>query len=152
MPMPEEAAAGLAAAVAYNPPAAQHLMHALRFLPQGGRYKPEDRFGPLVLLINGPRSIVLTEEVVLPVQDQQAFPQDKVSFCEIFNREWLERRFSKEELADAIEGILARIKPRSLLTTGERGMLIFTSQGTYLSSNTQNPSHKRKIDLSDSGQ
>ncbi|MBV9228509.1 MAG: hypothetical protein JOZ18_04280 [Chloroflexi bacterium] len=152
MPMSEEAATGLAAAVAYNPSAAQHFMHALRFLPQGVRHKPEDRFGPLSLLINGTRSLVFTEEVTFPVQDQQAFPQDKLDLCEIFNREWLEGRFSKEELADAIARILAEIKPRPLLKTDEPSTLIITTQGTYLSSNTQNPEHKRKIDLSDSGQ
>lgn len=133
MPLSEQAAAGLRAAVEWNPYAARHFLHMLRDLPIGVRYKEQDRYGPLALMIQVlPRMKWITKTVSIPLP-QEAFPEDKLPLCEVFNREWLERRFTKSELADAIESILANIEQiPEIEQVDAKAELIFRPKGTFL--------------------
>jgi hypothetical protein len=61
------------------------------------------------------------------------FPQEKLAACEVFNTEWLQRRFTKQELAAAIERILAEVeKPPLLEEFNEQTTLVLTARGTFL--------------------
>lgn len=40
------------------------------------------------------------------------FPEDKLAACRVFGKEWKQRQFSKQELADSIEAILAELNAR----------------------------------------
>ena len=52
MPMSDQAAAGLRAAVEWNPQSARYLLDILRSLPQGVLYKAQDRYGPLSMMLS----------------------------------------------------------------------------------------------------
>ena len=147
MPMSEEAAEGLRAAVEHNPDAARGLMHMLRDLPIGVRHKAQDRYGPLSLLIFGAQTKWITRDVGFPGASVP-FPEEKLKACETFNQEWLERRFSKRELAGAIERILAEIPPsRPMLEqVGPNAMLVITATGkTLLFEDGSDPGSGREI-------
>jgi len=145
--MSREAAEGLFAAVEYNPAGAEFLMHALRFLPLGVRYKVQDRYGPLALMIFGSQVIQVTAEIDLPRKNQQPFPQEKLWLCEIFNQEWLQRRFSKQELADAIEHNLDEVRHQPLLEEVDSStILIVTARGNLLTTDLSGQKKKRRID------
>jgi len=147
MPMSEEAAAGLRAAVEHNPEAAKELMHILRDLPIGVRHKPQDRYGPLSLLIFGAPMRWITRDVCLPGKPVP-FPPEKLKDCETFNKEWLDRRFSRQELARAIEGILADLPPAGpmLEQVGPNAMLVITARGqTLLFENGEDVGTAREI-------
>lgn len=148
MPLSQEAEVGLRAAVEYNPAAAQFFMHALRFLPEAVRYKEQDRYGPLALMISAlPPLLHVTNAVSVPVKNPAPFPQEKLKFCEVFNKEWLQRRFTKQELADTIERILTEIKPRPILKQVDASTtLILTAEGTFISDNLYDRNWKQKID------
>jgi hypothetical protein len=61
------------------------------------------------------------------------FPQEQLANCAVFNTEWLQRRFTKQELATAIEHILAEVeKPPLLEEVNEQMTLILTPHGTFL--------------------
>lgn len=148
MPMSKEAAEGLYAAVEYNPAAAEYFMHALRFLPIGVRYKKQDRYGPLALMIFGSQTMQITREVSIPLKNPRPFPQEKLRLCEIFNEEWLQHRFTKQELADVIEQMLAEIKPCPMLEEIDASItLIMTADGTFLADDFHGRKMKHKIDL-----
>ncbi|MBO0796764.1 MAG: hypothetical protein J2P36_38275 [Ktedonobacteraceae bacterium] len=148
MPMSQEAIKGLRAAVEYNPAAARYFMHALRFLPEGVRYKEQDRYGPLALMISAlPPAVQITDTVSIPAKKPAPFPQEKLKHCEAFNREWLQRRFTKQELADTIEQMLSAVKLRPVLEHIDASTtLILTAEGTFLSDNLHECSLKQKID------
>ena len=148
MPMSQEAADGLRAAVEYNPAAARYLMDILRSLPIGVRYKKQDRYGPLAMMISAfPQTMQITRNISLPVKNPRPFPQEKLELCETFNEEWLQQHFTKQELADAIEQILAEIKPGPLLDEiDETTTLILTAEGSFLSDDLYERDLKRKID------
>jgi hypothetical protein len=148
MPMSKEATEGLRAAVEYNPAAARYFMNIIRFLPIGVRYKEQDRYGPLAMMIpTFTQTMQITDKVSIPVKNARPFPQEKLKFCEIFNKEWLERRFTKQELADTIEQMLSEIQPRPLLEkVNDSTTLVFTAEGTFLSDDLYEREMKRKID------
>ncbi|QBD75673.1 hypothetical protein EPA93_06505 [Ktedonosporobacter rubrisoli] len=148
MPMSQEAMDGLRAAIEYNPGAARYFMHALRFLPEGVRYKEQDRYGPLALMISAiPPALQITSSVSIPAKKPAPFPQEKLKYCEAFNREWLQRRFTKQELADIIEQILSEIKLSPVLKQIDASTtLILTAEGTFLSNNLYERNLKQKID------
>lgn len=135
MPLSKEATEGLRAAVKYNPTAAHYFLQMLRFLPLGVRYKERDRYGPLAMMISAvPQSMPITDQISLPVKNVKAFPAEKLRLCEIFNEEWLQRCFTKQELADIIEQILADIKPCPVLGEVDASTaLVVTAEGTFLS-------------------
>ncbi len=94
MPISRIALKGLSAAVEWNPAAAQLLLDMLRTAPSCVRYKPEDRYGPLGLLLR-------------PVAGKLTLSKENLLAYEVFNRAWLAQEFSKAELADTIERLLA---------------------------------------------
>ncbi len=109
MPMSDEAAGGLRAAVEWNPFGAYGLLAILRETPAWVRYKPDDRYGPLGFILFGvPPRKPIARGVSVPVKSPP-FPEERLAECEVFGREWLERRFTKRELADAIEGLLVAV-------------------------------------------
>jgi len=133
MPMSVEAATGLRAAVEYNPQAAQYLLDILRGLPIGVRYKEQDRYGPLGMMISAMAPTQqITDKVSIP-RHAEPFPVERLKDCETFNVEWLQRRFTKQELAVAIESILNELSLRPMLEQVTPDMsLIFRADGTFL--------------------
>ena len=94
------------------------------------------------------QTLQITDTVSIPVKNARPFPQEKLPFCEIFNKEWLERRFTKQELADTIEQMLSEIQPRPLLEeVNDSTTLIFTTEGTLLTDDLYEQGMKRKIDV-----
>ena len=139
MPMSEEAMRGLRAAAEYNPEAAQFLLDILRGLPIGVRYKPQDRYGPLGMMLSAMAPTLQITDKVSIQRKAKPFPEERLKDCEIFNAEWLERRFTKQELADAIKSILNEVAPRPMLEQVTPDMsLIFRAEGTFL----HNPDEK----------
>jgi hypothetical protein len=70
------------------------------------KYK-DDPYGPLHILLHvGNHRRQFIDQISVPVKPLP-FPVDMLADCEVFGTEWRQRKFTKEELADAIEGILA---------------------------------------------
>jgi hypothetical protein len=108
MSISEQAFEALRAAVTWNPIGARNFLDILREYPDWVKYK-NDPYGPLhLLLIPGQHRRQITKGVSVPIKSPP-FPQEKLPACEVFGREWLQRKFSKQELADMIESILREI-------------------------------------------
>ena len=108
MSISEEAFQALRATVTWNPVGARNFLAILREYPDWVKYK-NDPYGPLhLLLIPGQHRRQITKEVSVPIKSPP-FPQDKLPACEVFGAEWLQRKFTKQELADMIEMILKEI-------------------------------------------
>jgi hypothetical protein len=130
---------GLRAAVEYNPQAAQYLLDILRGLPIGVRYKPQDRYGPLGMMLSALAPTLQITDKVSIQREAEPFPEERLKDCETFNAEWLQRRFTKQELANAIESILNEVAQRPMLEQVTPNMaLIFRADGTFL----HNPDEK----------
>jgi hypothetical protein len=100
--MSSQALQALAAAVRLNPAGAELLLNILRSAPRLVRYKPADRYGPL--------GIMLSASIRGRLERERG--QERVSkllaACASFRREWLDRGFSKAELAVALEFLLEK--------------------------------------------
>ena len=108
MSISEEAFEALRAAVTWNPIGARNLLAILREYSDWVKYK-NDPYGPLhLILIPGQHRRQITKGVSVPIKSPP-FPQDKLPNCKAFGTEWLQRKFTKEELADMIEMILKEI-------------------------------------------
>jgi hypothetical protein len=64
----------------------------------------------LILVGVAPRKWI-APGVSLPIKTAP-FPEDKLVACRVFGMEWRQRRFTKQELADSIEAILAELNAR----------------------------------------
>lgn len=108
MPISEESLTGLRAAIQWNPFGAQVLLAILKEFPKWMKYK-DDPFGPLGLILFGiePHQKIV-DGVIIP-KKTAPFPEDKYASCLIFGDEWKKRKFTKQELADKIEVILAEM-------------------------------------------
>ncbi len=103
--MSDRAQQAVEAAVRLNPAGAQLLYAILRTAPAAVKRKPEDKFGPLGLMVVEARP---------PVQAsfrfkgwvRPALPAKLHQQAAAFRREWLGYRFTKAELADSIEECL----------------------------------------------
>ena len=106
MPFSSEALQGLETAARWNPHGARELLSILRETPQWVKYKKDDLYGPLGLVLFGvmPQRD-LGNGISIPVKKQPLAPE-ALRLCEIFGEEWLQKRFSLAELADTIESIL----------------------------------------------
>ena len=121
--MSVRAHAGLKATVEWNPSAPQFLLFLLKETPRWVKYK-DDLYGPLGLILmndvvrkpmfrikspaNYIASPVFNHNATLVVK-LPPFPQEKIADCEVFGNEWKERKFTRKELADAIEQILSEM-------------------------------------------
>ena len=133
MPMSKEAHDGLRAAVEWNPQAAKYLLDILRGLPIGVRYKEQDRYGPLSMMLSAIHPTQQITDTVSIARTPEPFPEERLKDCEVFNVEWLQRCFTKQELADAIEDILQECSPRPMLEhVAPDTFLIFRAEGTFL--------------------
>jgi hypothetical protein len=65
------------------------------------KYKPQDRFGPLGMMVT---DSVRTDGA--PGLSRPGLPQELHPVAETFQEEWLAKSFTKVELADEIEKIL----------------------------------------------
>jgi hypothetical protein len=83
-------------AAAHNPAGAQLLLDILRTAPEAVKRKPEDRYGPLGLMLTG----------------RPPLPAEQQRLCAAFNEEWLSGRFSRPQLAEALEIALYEITGR----------------------------------------
>lgn len=89
-------------AIALNPDAARLLRAILRTSPRSVKYKPEDPFGPLSMMVAQSSSVrQLPSELRGYVKP--ALPNQFHRGAEIFQHEWLAGVFSKSELAHEIE-------------------------------------------------
>ncbi|HET7090503.1 MAG TPA: hypothetical protein VFL17_17850 [Anaerolineae bacterium] len=111
MPISEEALTGLRAAIEWNPYGARELLAILKEFPTWMKYK-DDAYGPLGLILFGiaPRQRI-ADGVNVPMKTAP-FPEDKFAACQVFGEEWKRRAFTKQELADRIEVILAELNIR----------------------------------------
>ncbi|MDQ2714425.1 MAG: hypothetical protein M3Z08_05915 [Chloroflexota bacterium] len=134
MPMSAEAAAGLRAAVEWNPNGARYLLDILRDLPIGVRYKEQDRYGPLALMLSASQPTrQITRDVSIPIRSEP-LPAEMLKACEVFNVEWLQRRFTRQELAEAIERTLVEIEPEPMLEEVAPGRRSFLRRRAHFSS------------------
>jgi len=109
--MSEEAFVGLRAAVEWNPYGARELLGILKEFPSWMKYK-DNPHGPLDLILVGvPPHKWIAPGVILPTKPVP-FPEDKLPACRIFGNEWRQRKFTKQELADKIEALLAELNTR----------------------------------------
>jgi hypothetical protein len=108
MPISEEALTGLRAAIQWNPYGASVLLAILKEYPRWMKYK-DDLYGPLGLILFGvaPHRRI-ANSISVPVKTAP-FPEDKLAACQVFGEEWKQRAFTKQELADRMEAILAEL-------------------------------------------
>ncbi|HEX6349876.1 MAG TPA: hypothetical protein VF160_10870 [Candidatus Dormibacteraeota bacterium] len=113
MPLSDSARRVLETAVGLNPDGARQLVAILRTAPAAVKYKPQDRFGPLGIMVgesgvaNAARGFSRPQ---LPLEHHGA--------AERFRREWLAKGFTKAELADALESCLRALGEQSAPHTG----------------------------------
>jgi hypothetical protein len=107
MPISDEALTGLRAAIQWNPFGAGVLLAILKEYPGWMKYK-DDPYGPLGLILFGiaPHQKLADGAII---KKTAPFPEDKYASCVVFGDEWKNREFTKQELADKIEGRLAEM-------------------------------------------
>jgi hypothetical protein len=148
MPMSDEAARGVRAAVAWNPDGAEQLLGMLRALPVSVRKKPKDRYGPLSMMLMGmlqggaPMTVRTIGAVRLPIR-RPPLTAEELRACEAFNREWLEGCFSKRELADILDRELAALPPGAAGASAAPGSSIIYRRGK---TTLRGPDGERDID------
>jgi len=109
MPISDEALTGLRAAIQWNPFGAGVLLAILKEYPGWMKYK-DDPYGPLGLILFGIAPHQKLADNVIIIRKTAPFPEEKLASCLVFGAEWKNREFTKQELADRIEGILAEMK------------------------------------------
>ena len=109
MPISAEAYSGLKAAAEWNPNGAQALLAILREYPSWVKYKEDDLYGPLSLVLFG---VMLRKQLgsgtSIPIESEP-LSEDNLAACRTFGDEWKQRRFTKKELADFLEEILVEM-------------------------------------------
>ena len=101
MPLSDSARRVLNTAVGLNPDGARLLLAILRTAPATVKYKPQDRFGPLGMMVGESGVANATRGPSRP-----RLPLEHHAAAEHFQREWLAKGFTKAELADALESCL----------------------------------------------
>lgn len=104
--MSAEAFAGLRTVVAWNPGGARMLLAILREHSAWVAYK-DDPWGPLHLIQHAVEPAWTTVDGRLVAAVRAPFPAEGAARYARFGREWLDRAFTKRELAEAIEALLA---------------------------------------------
>lgn len=123
MPMSARAYTGLKAVVEWNPSTAQFLLDILKEASHCVKYK-DDLYGPLgLILFDGVIRKPIFDNISTPINcptfpifynitvlvKLPPFPQEKLADCKVFGDEWKQRKFTKGELADALERILSQL-------------------------------------------
>ncbi len=105
MPLSQTALSALQAAAEWNTFGARELLAILREHPGLVRYKA-DKYGPLGLIIiaTQPRR-QLPDGSWIPLK-ANPFPATLLASCRVFAQEWREHKFTKRELADALQQFL----------------------------------------------
>lgn len=104
MPLSDPARQVLEAAVGSNPDGARQLLAILRTAPAAVRYKPQDRLGPLGMMVSESGAASAPRGLGRPT-----LPPEHRAAAEAFQQEWLAKGFSKAELADELERCLVRL-------------------------------------------
>ncbi len=112
MPMSSEALTGLPVAIAWNPDAARELLGILRAYSGWVKYK-SDPYGPLHFILGHPHRRRIAPGVSFTV-NPPPFPEDQRPAFAAFGQEWLERRFTKQELAVTLARLLAELSHPAL--------------------------------------
>ncbi|HSD84275.1 MAG TPA: hypothetical protein VLG46_10465 [Anaerolineae bacterium] len=123
MPMSPRAYNALKAAAEWNPSAAKFLWFLVKETPEVVVYK-DDLYGPLTLLLIldvvdkpifhdlnapiDPGDVRIRNHLMVPAK-LPPFPQEKLADCKVFGDEWKARKFTKKELAEILEQILAEL-------------------------------------------
>lgn len=101
-----------------NPGGGQLLLSALVASPRAVKYKPDDRLGPLGIILGSPDS----GPKVAGSSARPRLPAGLVGAADAFATEWIQHRFTKAELAQGIEEALLQLGLRPIVrTTGPRG-------------------------------
>lgn len=108
MPFSDQARTALETAVRLNPGGAQVLLTTLVAAPRAVRYKATDRLGPLAHMLR-PRAPWTDRSPGAGSLTRPELPPELVDAADAFTREWLERRFTKAELAAEVTRILESI-------------------------------------------
>jgi hypothetical protein len=98
MPLSPYARSGLRAAAAWNRTGALDLLGILRERPDWVAHK-DDPYGPIHLIFN---SSIRRRGGLKP----EGFPVERLANCRAFGDEWAQRRFTKYELAAALEEVI----------------------------------------------
>lgn len=111
MPFSEKARSGLRSAIEWNPQGAKLLLSILKEFPAAMKRK-DDPYGSLHLILSTaiPTKRVGNIEIIDSASAQPPFPERKLEECKSFGDEWKAHRFTKAELAEEIERILAEIE------------------------------------------
>jgi hypothetical protein len=109
MALSRAALQALEAAVQLNPAGAQALVAVIRTAPAAVKYKPKDRFGPLGMMVVDRRQAPEDPTSTLRGFSRPPLPTKFHPAAEAFQREWLAKSFSKDELADALERCLRQL-------------------------------------------
>lgn len=108
MAMSDEAAAGLAAVVAWNPAGARMLLAILRERP-GWVKRKDDPYGPLHLIQHAVEPLTTTPDGRIVAAARRPFPIERATSCERFGTEWRRGAIEPGELAAAIVRRLAGV-------------------------------------------
>jgi hypothetical protein len=95
-----------------NPEGARELLAILRTAPAAVKYKPEDTFGPLGMMVTetGPPAQNPSQRGL----SRPGLPPQLHGAAEAFQKEWLGRGFTKAELADELERCLNQLGEEAL--------------------------------------
>lgn len=104
MPLSDPARQVLETAVGLNPDGARLLLAILRTAPTAVKYKPQDRFGPLGMMVSEYGGAARNPS--LRGLSRPDLALELHGAAEIFQREWLAQSFTKAELADELERCL----------------------------------------------
>ena len=115
--MSDRARRALDAAVRLNPAGAGQLFAILRTAPAAVKRKPSDKFGPLGMMVRDAGDAIESSPLAR-TWVRPRIPETLRREAGAFRREWLAERFTKTELANAIEACLSQAGERVPGVTG----------------------------------
>ena len=108
MPLSPKSFKALKKAVQWNLHGAYELLVILLGYPGLVKYK-NDRYGPLGLIIVATIPLEQIAPGLTIPRRSEPFPEEILPLCKLFAEEWRSRKFSKAELAEAIEELLSEL-------------------------------------------
>lgn len=109
MPLSKCAWEAVQMAAQLNPDGARALVAILRTAPRVVRHKPPDRFGPLGMMVSDREQSPGARAEGFPNFQRPSLPAKFHQRAEEFHKEWIARRFTKAELANALEDCLRQL-------------------------------------------